>query len=102
MGYRLNSLDEPIFKAVSKPLLTEFGIHQRLESCGWERTKGKHFFENRLYLSSQWFDNEVHKIAFLDLFKSHDSCFIIKALTLTGRPEKQDYRLRGLVVFWAS
>ena len=29
----LNRLDEPIFMAVSKPLLTEFGIHQRLESC---------------------------------------------------------------------
>ena len=34
MGYRLNRLDEPVFMAVSKPLLTEFGIHYRLESCG--------------------------------------------------------------------
>ena len=34
MGYRLNRLDEPVFIAVSKPLLTEFDIHQRLESCG--------------------------------------------------------------------
>ena len=33
MGYRLNCLDEPVFIAVSKPLLTEFGIHHRLESC---------------------------------------------------------------------
>ena len=33
MGYRLNCLDEPIFIAVLKPLLTEFGIHHRLESC---------------------------------------------------------------------
>ena len=33
-GYHLNRLDEPIFIAVSKPLLTEFGIHLRLESCG--------------------------------------------------------------------
>ena len=33
MGYRLNRLDEPIFTAVSKPLLTEFGIYHRLESC---------------------------------------------------------------------
>ena len=32
-GYRLNRLEEPIFMAVSKPLLTEFGIHHRLESC---------------------------------------------------------------------
>ena len=29
----MNLLDEPIFIAVSKPLLTEFGIHYRLESC---------------------------------------------------------------------
>ena len=34
MGYRLNRLDEPVFIAVSKPLLTEFHIHHRLESCG--------------------------------------------------------------------
>ena len=33
MGYHLNGLDEPVFLAVSKPLLTEFGIHHELESC---------------------------------------------------------------------
>ena len=33
MGYRLDRLDEPGFIAVSKPLLTEFDIHYRLESC---------------------------------------------------------------------
>ena len=33
MGYRLNRLTEPVFIAVSKLLLTEFGIHCRLESC---------------------------------------------------------------------
>ena len=33
MWCRLNRLDEPVFTAVSKPLLTEFGIHHRLESC---------------------------------------------------------------------
>ena len=33
MGYRLNRLDEPVLMAVSKALLTEFGIHYRLESC---------------------------------------------------------------------
>ena len=32
MGYRLNRLDEPVFMAVPKPTLTEFGIHYRLES----------------------------------------------------------------------
>ena len=31
MGYRL---DEPIFMAVPNPMLTEFGIHYILESCG--------------------------------------------------------------------
>ena len=36
MGYRLNRLDEPVFIAVSKPLLTEFGIHHKLESCGYK------------------------------------------------------------------
>ena len=34
VGYHLNRLNEPVFIAVSKPLLTEFGIHRRLESCG--------------------------------------------------------------------
>ena len=33
MGYRLNRLDEPVFMAGPEPMLTEFGIHQRLESC---------------------------------------------------------------------
>ena len=33
MGYRLNRLDKPVFIAMSKPLLTEFGIHHILESC---------------------------------------------------------------------
>ena len=31
--YRLNCLDEPGFMAVPKPMLTEFGIRHRLESC---------------------------------------------------------------------
>ena len=33
MGYHLNSLGEPVIMAGSKPMLTEFGIRQRLESC---------------------------------------------------------------------
>ena len=33
MGYHLNCLDEPVFMAVPKPMLTEFGIDYRLESC---------------------------------------------------------------------
>ena len=34
MGYHLNYLDAPVFMAVPKPMLTEFGIDYRLESCG--------------------------------------------------------------------
>ena len=33
-GYCLNCIDEPVFMAVPKPLLTEFDIHLRLERCG--------------------------------------------------------------------
>ena len=33
MGCRLNSHDVPVFMAVPKPVLTEFGIPYRLESC---------------------------------------------------------------------
>ena len=32
MGYRLNRIDKSVFMAVSKPLLTEFGIYHKLES----------------------------------------------------------------------
>ena len=32
MGYRLNRHDAPVFMAGPKPMLTEFGIHRRLES----------------------------------------------------------------------
>ena len=42
MGYRLNRLDEPVFMAVSKLLLTEFGIHHRLESCALFSAKPWH------------------------------------------------------------
>ena len=34
MGYRLIRLDEPVFMAMPKPMLTEVGIHYILESCG--------------------------------------------------------------------
>ena len=39
MGYRLNRLDEPVFMAVPKSMLTEFGIHYRLESCEMGKSK---------------------------------------------------------------
>ena len=31
--YRSKRLDEPVVMAVPKPMLTEFGIHNRLEGC---------------------------------------------------------------------
>ena len=49
MGYHLNRLDEPVFIAVSKPLLTEFGIHHKLESCvsaSFKKVKNKLFVHN--------------------------------------------------------
>ena len=47
MGYRLNRLDEPVLMAVPKPMLTEFGIHYRLESCEVEL----HYLYGVLFLS---------------------------------------------------
>ena len=44
MGYRLNRLDEPVFIAVSKPLVTEFGIYHRLESCVGSVAYSRTFF----------------------------------------------------------
>ena len=40
MGYRLNCLDEPVFMAVTIPLLTDLGIHHRLESCAFDIASG--------------------------------------------------------------
>ena len=39
-------LDEPVFIAVLKPLLTEFHIHHRLESCGQKHCE----YKQHLYL----------------------------------------------------
>ena len=30
----MNRIDEPVFMVVSKPLLPEFDIHHKVESCG--------------------------------------------------------------------
>ena len=49
--YRLNCLDEPIFMAVPKLMLTEFGIHYRLESCV------VFLFENLYYSKLIWMDS---------------------------------------------
>ena len=52
MGYLLNSLDDPVFIEVSKPLLTEFGIPHRLERVFLPKiglnffAAGLEFFEN--------------------------------------------------------
>ena len=57
MGYRLNRLDEPVFIAVSKPLLTEFGIHLRLESCGLLSIVGKWKIK---FVLHKFTNNEFH------------------------------------------
>ena len=38
----MNRLDELIFTAVSKPLLTEFGIHHGWESCALDCVQSQH------------------------------------------------------------
>ena len=45
----MNRLDEPAFIAVSKPMVTEFGIHYRLESCATEQTISLAICEERKY-----------------------------------------------------
>ena len=52
----MNRLDEPVFMAMSKPLLTEFGIHHGLESCvNQDRHKtwdlNTSFFKARQYVA---------------------------------------------------
>ena len=54
MGYRLIRLDEPVFIAVSKPLLTEFGIHYRLESCD------THYKVSQGFICSMFIDLLLH------------------------------------------
>ena len=55
MGYRLNHLDEPVFMAVSKPLLIEFGIHHKLESCGVYFYKNQIEIKKNLVIGHTWF-----------------------------------------------
>ena len=61
MEYCLNRRDEPIFMAVSKPLLTEFGIHYRLESCA-NAFYGSIFCETILCRAVQVLPNELFLI----------------------------------------
>ena len=58
MRYHLNCLDESVFIAVSKPLLTEFGIHQRLESYGVTPEPISVTLENETY----WFRSVLKDI----------------------------------------
>ena len=53
MGYRLNRLDEPVFIAVPKPMLTEFGIHHRLERCS--------YITLQTFLAEKIFGNLIHQ-----------------------------------------
>ena len=52
MGYRLNCLDETVFMALPKALLTEFGIDFILESCGLNLQK-KEGIQNKTLVKSQ-------------------------------------------------
>ena len=53
MGYHLNRLDEPVFKAGPKPMRTEFGIHHGLENC-----------EPNTYVNCRlWMDFEISTLA---------------------------------------
>ena len=65
MGYRLNGLDEPTFIAVSKPLLTEFGIHHTLESCALNRLFLHHCID---HCGHQPFSQCIQKNPCLDFF----------------------------------
>ena len=67
MGYRLNCL-ESVFISVSNLLLTEFGIHHRLESCEGESSS------NRLLCISYFYDHfEKLAIVFESISKG-DEC----------------------------
>ena len=61
-----NRLDEPIFMAGSKPMRTEFGICQRLESCG------------NVFVS-KWYELSKVEIGWKELEKT----FILKRLKIT-------------------
>ena len=54
MGYRLNRLTEPVFIAVSKLLLTEFGIHYRLESCVSETVQLELLYYFSTFFVEEW------------------------------------------------
>ena len=76
MGYHLNRLDKPVFMAVSKPLLTEFGIHHRLESCGmyWVNSESwKHVLE--ISKKCKW---HLRFINHTSTLKSLPSCYGIR------------------------
>ena len=60
MGYRLNRLDGTVLIiAVPEPLLTEFGIHHRLESCAYDCALNNFVTENycERYIKEQ--DNDL-------------------------------------------
>ena len=62
MGYRLNRLDEPVLIALSKSLLTEFGIHHRLESCGPFGQTQKLFDRISILISTMTFEKNSYEL----------------------------------------
>ena len=97
MGYRLNCLDEPVFMAVPKPMLTEFGIHHRLESCVFSnnacvlvrlRANMKWENVNSIIWSAQHSDGRGFAVLFLEvtgcsMFYNHESGNHVSALSLS-------------------
>ena len=66
MGYRWNRLDEPIFMAGPKPMRTEFGICQRLESC--EALCGGFVAKNRISPNRKYVGGKFLRIGAISLF----------------------------------
>ena len=78
MGYRLNRLDEPVFMAVPKPMLTEFDIHYRLESCG------SYFFDIAQHPFCLTCLDSFSPVRKTWIFSWFGSAFSAKGLTSTG------------------
>ena len=100
MGYRLNRLDEPFFMAVPKPMLTEFGIHHRFESCALVTVStpvSVDLLQSRRYSESRFLDPSWN---FFPLSPVTSSPTLIKAKALEKFTLDPQRRCFGYVYFW--
>ena len=88
VGYRLNCLDEPVFMAVSKPLLTEFGIHHRLESCGISSWTSYAYDKMAILISEQSKSNKCLRLCSKQNIKSFPSKWQPLATLLGGTTDE--------------